>query len=306
VLSRFAPSPTGHLHLGHLVNAIYVWHWARRLGGRVRLRIEDHDRERSRPEYEASILDDLEWLGLRPDEPPIAAFRAGPCGGRQSDHPERYASALARLDQDGQVYGCDCSRAALLARCPHAAGRDGDEVPYDGHCRTRGLRPGPGIGTRVRMDEGVETFTDGLMGAQAQAPAAQCGDLLVRDRLGQWTYQFAVTVDDLLEDITHVIRGRDLLASTGRQIRVARMLGRAEPATFVHHPLVLGEDGQKLSKSKNDTGVRELRAAGLSPADVLGRAAAAGRLIDGVRPLTIGEVVNLRRAPEARRPRPEA
>lgn len=293
MLTRFAPSPTGHLHVGHLVNAIYVWHWATRLGGRVRLRIEDHDRERSRPEYEVSILDDLEWLGLRPDEPPIAAFRAGPCEGRQSDHSERYASALARLDGDGQVFGCDCSRAALLARCPRAAGRHGDEVPYDGHCRSRRLRPGPGIGTRVRMDESVETFVDGLMGPQVQTPATQCGDVLVRDRLGQWTYQFAVTVDDLVEGITHVIRGRDLLASTGRQIRLARLLGRPEPATFLHHPLVLGEDGEKLSKSKGDTGVRELRAAGLTPAEVLGRAAAMAGLIGTERPLMLADVVSL-------------
>ena len=281
MITRFAPSPTGHLHLGHLVNAVHVWDWAARLGGRVRLRIEDHDRERSRPEFERSILDDLEWLGLAPDEPPIAAFRAGPCGGRQSEHPDRYAEALARLDEGGLVYWCDCSRASTLERAREAGRPGSDELRYDGFCRGRGLRPGPETGARVRMDDGMEAFVDGLMGARVQEPAAQCGDLLVRDRLGQWTYQFAVTVDDLVEGVTHVIRGQDLLASTGRQMRLARLLGRAVPATFVHHPLVLGDDGGKLSKSKGDTGVRELRAAGLAPGEVMARARHAAGMGDG-------------------------
>jgi glutamyl/glutaminyl-tRNA synthetase len=293
VLTRFAPSPTGHLHLGHLVNAIYVWNLARRAGGRILLRIEDHDRERSRRAFERSILDDLEWLGLDPDEPSVAAFRAGRCEGRQSDHPGRYEGALARLDAAGLVFGCDCSRARILERAGLHGRPEGDEIAYDGFCRRRGLTPGPGIGARVRMDAGEEAFVDGLLGPQVQSPAAQCGDLLVRDRLGQWTYQFAVTTDDLVDGITHVIRGQDLLASTGRQIRLARLLGRDAPASFVHHRLVRGEDGGKLSKSRGDTGIRELRAAGLRPPEVLGRAAAAVGLINPERPLTLDDVVTL-------------
>jgi len=278
VITRFAPSPTGHLHLGHLLNAIYVWRLAGDAGGQVRLRIEDHDRERSRPEFERSILDDLEWLGLRPDVPSISAFRAGPCEGRQSDYLERYQEALERLDRDGRVYGCDCSRAQVLGRVGRVGlvGRAGeDEIPYDGFCSARGLRPGPGVGARVRLDPGVETFDDGMLGWQQQEPVAQCGDLLARDRLGHWTYQFAVTVDDLAEGITDVIRGRDLLASTGRQMQLARLLGRTTPPAFFHHPLILGADGEKLSKSKGDTSLRDLRAAGLSPAHVIARAKAA-------------------------------
>lgn len=294
--TRFAPSPTGHLHLGHLVNAIFVWGWARRAGGGVRLRIEDHDRERSRHEFEASILDDLEWLGFVPDTPSIDAFRDGPCEGRQSDRPERYASAIAALEAQGMVYGCDCSRAELARRLGRLAVND--EARYDGHCRTRGLGLDSDVGLRVRFDPGVEAFEDLLLGPQQQDPSAQCGDLLVRDRVGHWTYQFAVTVDDLADGITHVIRGRDLLTSTGRQQRLARLLGRGEPAHFLHHPLILGDDGEKLSKSRRDTGIRELRDAGLGPDDVIGRAAMVAGLLAEFRPVAahdVAEVVRVSR-----------
>ncbi len=252
------------------MNAVLVWHHAREAEGIVRLRLEDHDRERARTEYEQSILDDLEWLGLVPDTPSIAAFRNGPCEGRQSDHLQRYEIALQGLVDDGLVYGCSCSRAELAERLG-PAGPDA-EVPYDGFCRDRNLPVEPGLGLRVPLGSGVERFDDLALGTQSQEPARQCGDLLVRDRLGNWTYQFAVTVDDMAERITHVIRGADLLPSTGRQIRLARLLGRPAPPRFLHHSLLLGDDGAKLSKSRGDTGVRELRHAGVTSADVLSRA----------------------------------
>jgi glutamyl-tRNA synthetase/glutamyl-Q tRNA(Asp) synthetase len=272
VLTRFAPSPTGHLHLGHLVNIVAVWTLAGRAGGRVRLRIEDHDRERARPEYETSILDDLEWLGFEPDDPPIAAFRAGRCDGRQSDRPGRYEAALAMLTASGATYACACSRREILNRGarPDQAG----ELTYDGHCRSLALPFAPGMSARVVMEPGLEVFDDAMVGHQAQDPARQCGDLLARDRLGNWTYQFAVTVDDFVDGITDVIRGQDLLASTGRQIRLARLLGRKTPARFHHHPLIVGPDGEKLSKSRGDTGLRELRHAGVTPAEAIARAMA--------------------------------
>ncbi len=270
MITRFAPSPTGHLHVGHVVNAVLVWHHARKAGGLVRLRIEDHDRERARPEYEQSILDDLEWLGLVPDRPSIDDFRRGQCDGRQSDHPRRYEAALQGLIDDGLVYACGCSRGDLSERLGPVA-PDG-EARYDGFCRGRNLPLEPGLGLRVRLGPGSETFDDLALGLQTQQPDAQCGDLLVRDRVGNWTYQFAVTVDDMVERITHVIRGADLLASTGRQIRLARLLGRPAPPRFLHHTLLLGPDGAKLSKSRGDTGIRELRAAGVAPATVLARA----------------------------------
>jgi glutamyl-tRNA synthetase/glutamyl-Q tRNA(Asp) synthetase len=289
-LTRFAPSPTGHLHLGHLVNAIYVWGLAHRLGGHVRLRIEDHDRSRARPEFERSILDDLEWLGFVPDAPALAAFRMpGPCDGRQMDRPGRYLEAMTRLTADELVYWCDCSRKRVL----HDSGTVGGELRYGGRCRARGLGPGPDRGVRVRFPEATERFVDARLGESIQTPAAQCGDLLIRERQGDWTYQFAVTVDDYVDGVTLVIRGIDLLPSTGRQIALARLLGRTRPAVFLHHPLILGASGGKLSKSNDDTGIRELRQAGVSAPEVIGRAAAAIGLVDRPRPIPATEVAEL-------------
>ena len=271
MLTRYAPSPTGHLHLGHVVNAIYVWGMARAAGGRVLLRMEDHDRIRCRLEYEVSILEDLEWLGFEPDEGlhPLV---------RQSDRDSVYREALDRLRSTHHIYACQCSRT-------HIAGER-----YDGYCRERGLDDRPGRGLRVRMDAGVERVDDLLLGALEQTPARQCGDLLLRDRDGHWTYQFAVTVDDMAQGITDVIRGEDLAASTGRQLRLRRMLGRLDRPRFAHHPLIVKSSGEKLSKSAADTGVRELRRAGVSAEEVIGRAAAAVGLIDQVKPVAARDV----------------
>jgi glutamyl-tRNA synthetase/glutamyl-Q tRNA(Asp) synthetase len=252
--TRFAPSPTGYLHLGHVVNAIYVWGVARALGGRVLLRVEDHDRIRCRPEYETALLQDLAWLGFEPDDglDPVL---------RQSDGPLTYEEALDSLRTSTEVYVCECSRKEI-----------GGER-YDGRCRRRALQDGPGRGIRLRLGDETEIFQDVLLGPQTQVPAEQCGDLLVRDRDGHWTYQFAVTVDDMRQDVTLVIRGGDLVSSTGRQILLARMLGRRNPPVFLHHPLIHDESGEKLSKSAGDTGVRDLRSAGVSAPDVIGMAA---------------------------------
>jgi glutamyl-Q tRNA(Asp) synthetase len=266
-LTRFAPAPTGWLHLGHVLNAEYVW----RSGARVLLRIEDHDRERCRPEYEAAILDDLDWLGYGPDVFPTSCFRNGRCDGRQSDRDRVYRDALEILRAKGIVYACDCTRKDIEARHPSERRRTGEsamaaaELWYSGHCRDRGLPLVEGCGWRVRIDPGVERFVDGRLGPQEQDPSDQCGDVLVRDRRGHWTYQFAVTVDDWRQDIDLVVRGVDLLASTGRQIRLARLLGRERTPRFFHHPLIMKSADQKLSKSDRDTGVRDLRARGWTP-----------------------------------------
>lgn len=275
-LTRFAPAPTGYLHLGHVASAIWVWGIARALGGRVLLRIEDHDRGRSRAEYEQALLDDLDWLGLEPDLGLPDEYRAGQPGFRQSERGSFYERELARLAEIGLVYACDCSRRRLqesLGALPNT------ETPYDGHCRDRGLVRSPGLGVRIRMDPGAEDFTDLRLGARTQRPADQCGDLLALDRLGQWTYQFAVTVDDMRQEVDLVVRGEDLLESTGRQLRVARLLGRTSMPRYLHHPLILRPGGAKLSKANRDTGIRELRAAGISAGAVLGAAAQATGLL---------------------------
>ena len=250
--TRFAPAPTGWLHLGHVLNAEHVWG----SGAQVLLRIEDHDRERCRPEYEAGILEDLDWLGFHADFPLV----------RQSERGVTYQDAVDLLRAQGLVYGCDCSRKGIESS--NLADRS-SELRYSGRCRDRGLALTDGIGWRVRMDPGVERFVDAITGPQAQDPSQQCGDVLIRDRLGNWTYQFAAAVDDFLQGIDLVIRGEDLLPSTGRQIRLARLLGRERPAEFRHHSLLMKSPDQKLSKSDGDTGIRDLRARGWTPQDVI-------------------------------------
>jgi glutamyl-tRNA synthetase/glutamyl-Q tRNA(Asp) synthetase len=259
LLTRFAPAPTGHLHLGHVVNALHVWGAARDRDGRVVLRIEDHDRQRSRPEYEQSIVEDLAWLGFAHDGPIV----------RQSERDVIYRKALRPLIDRELVYGCTCTRADIRGDEPSGSSA---EPRYPNACRDKEIPLDEGVSWRVRIEPGIERFFDELLGPQEQDPSVQCGDLQVRDRNGNWTYQFAVTVDDHLQRITAVIRGVDLLSSTGRQIRLARLLGRATPPRFWHHPLVMKSPAQKLSKSDGDSGVRDLRAAGWSAEAVLARA----------------------------------
>lgn len=257
MITRFAPAPTGDLHLGHVVNALYVWQAAHDRDGRVLLRIEDHDRQRSRPEYEAAVLEDLAWLGFRHDGPVV----------RQSERDAIYRKALQPLIDRELVYGCKCTRAELAAG---VRGREsGVEIPYRNTCRDRDIPLTDDVGWRLRLEPGTESFFDEINGPQVQDPSAQCGDLLLRDRLGNWTYQFAVTVDDYVQQVTDVIRGVDLLPSTGRQIRLARLLGRVTMPRFAHHGLVMKSATEKLSKSAGDTGVRDLRAAGWTAEAVL-------------------------------------
>jgi glutamyl-Q tRNA(Asp) synthetase len=270
VRTRFAPAPTGWLHLGHVLNAEYVWG----SGAEVLLRIEDHDRERCRPEYETGILEDLEWLGYRYALPFV----------RQSERDAIYREMVDVLAAQGLVYGCDCTRKEIVSRIdPRSSTIDprSTELRYSGRCRNRGVPLTAGVGWRVRMDPGVERFVDERVGPQEQDPSQQCGDVLIRDRRGNWTYQFAASVDDFRQAIDLVIRGVDLLPSTGRQIRLARLLGRERPARFAHHPLIMKSPEQKLSKSDGDTGVRELRARGWTAEQV--RAAARSTQSGGFR-----------------------
>jgi glutamyl/glutaminyl-tRNA synthetase len=259
--TRFAPSPTGYLHLGHVAHALCLWKIARAAGAEIVLRIEDHDRGRCRPEYEAALLEDLAWLGLEWDGEVT----------RQSEREALYHDALQRLHRQGLAYGCDCSRRQIVER----SGGGGAELRYDNHCRKRGLGLEAGLGWRVQLPGDVVAFEDARLGMQRQHPKSQCGDLLVRDRHGNWTYQFAVVVDDLEQGVNLIIRGEDLLDSTGRQILLGRMLGRTEPPAFHHHALIRDSaTGGKLSKRDGALGIRELRRRGFSAEDVIAMATA--------------------------------
>lgn len=226
---------------------------------RVDLRIEDHDRQRCRPEYQDHLRTDLAWLGFAPAR-----------GGRwsvQSQQADRYSIALERLRSQGLIYACRCSRKVIEFDPEAAEGR------YPGNCRDLGLLESDEFSLRIRLPDESVQFHDARHGWQSHRPSRQCGDFVVRDRRGNWTYQFAVVVDDMEDGVDWIIRGDDLLASTGRQLLLARLLGRTQPLSFYHHPLILNPDGTKLSKSEAAAPIGQLREEGVSPGEVLARAA---------------------------------
>jgi glutamyl-Q tRNA(Asp) synthetase len=269
-LTRFAPSPTGYLHLGHVVNALYVWGIARSLHGKVILRLENHDRTRCKPEYEAALLEGLEWLGLNPDLGKPADFRKGTCEYRQSDCEHHYQAALDKLIADGLVYACDCSRKRIQARTGQP---DTEELRYDGHCRGKKLPFSHGMTLRLRLPDKPVTFEDILQGPQTQWPARDVGDFALKDNHGHWTYQFAVVVDDMRQNINLIIRGMDILSSTGRQIILAEMLGQPQRPIYIHHPLLVDASGRKLSKRDFSADIHQLMLSGKPAKEVLQEAA---------------------------------
>lgn len=239
VCGRFAPSPTGRMHLGNVFSALLSWLSARAQGGTWLLRIEDIDPQRSRHEYADMLMDDLQWLGLEWD--------GKPCW--QSQRGDIYARYLQQLTDAGLIYPCYCTRADILAtQAPHES--DG-RVVYKGTCRN--LPPGTHTGpAALRMkvpDEGrgIVTFTDGHYGTHTVDLTTQCGDFIVRRKDGAWAYQLAVVVDDSLMGINEVVRGRDLLLSSPQQIYLAQQLGFTPPR-FTHLPLLCNTAGQRLSK----------------------------------------------------------
>ena len=239
VCGRFAPSPTGRMHLGNVFSALLSWLSARAQGGTWLLRIEDIDPQRSRHEYADMLMDDLQWLGLEWD--------GKPCW--QSQRGDIYARYLQQLTEAGLIYPCYCTRADILAtQAPHES--DG-RVVYKGTCRN--LPPGTHTGpAALRMkvpDEGrgIVTFTDGHYGTHTVDLTTQCGDFIVRRKDGAWAYQLAVVVDDALMGINEVVRGRDLLLSSPQQIFLAQQLGFTPPR-FTHLPLLCNTAGQRLSK----------------------------------------------------------
>ncbi|MEJ6002886.1 tRNA glutamyl-Q(34) synthetase GluQRS [Paucibacter soli] len=281
-VGRFAPSPTGLLHAGSLVAALASWLDARAHGGRWLVRIEDVDLPRCVPGADQQILAQLARLGLLPDAAPVW----------QSQRGALYARALARLEAAGWVYGCACSRkdiaAASLGRPRHA------ELVYPGTCRagTQGRAP---RAWRLRSSAGLGdddsalliAWQDRRMGAQRQDLTHSVGDFVLKRADGLWAYQLAVVVDDAEQGVSHVVRGEDLADNTPRQIRLQQLLGYPRPA-YLHTPLLLGANGEKLSKQNGalpadlSDPLRALKAAALPLGLQLQAASLSEALAEGV------------------------
>ena len=271
---RFAPSPSGRMHLGNLFCTLLSWLSVKSRGGRWILRIEDLDTARCRPDYARQVEEDLRWLGLPWDE-------GGSTGGPdapyfQSQRTALYESALARLQGMGLVYPCFCTRAQLhAASAPH---REDGLTVYPGTCRdlppeeiaarmAAGRRPA----LRLRVPEETVTFTDGHLGEVSEYLPTDCGDFLLRRSDGLFAYQLAVVVDDAAMGVTEVVRGADLLSSTPRQLLLYELLGLPAPR-FRHFPLLLSPDGRRLSKRDGDLGLAALQTR-CTPEEVVGKLA---------------------------------
>jgi glutamyl-Q tRNA(Asp) synthetase len=266
---RFAPSPNGYLHLGHALSALLNAELAAKAGGRLLLRIEDIDRARCRPDYEQAIYEDLAWLGVTWEQPVR----------RQSEHWADYRAALDRLDAMGLVYPSFDSRAEIAAQ---AAGRDPDGAPlYAGAAKAlsaaeRERRIATGEPYALRLDMAAALARTGPLTwdeagyTVAANPAANpgiWGDVVLARKDTPTSYHLSVVVDDALQGVTHVVRGRDLYESTAVHRLLQALLGLPAPA-YRHHRLILDAGGRKLSKSTRSTALRELRAGGASPADI--------------------------------------
>jgi glutamyl-tRNA synthetase len=257
---RYAPSPTGRLHLGNVRTALVAWLQMRALGGRFVLRVEDVDFGRCRPEHQARQLTDLRWLGLDWDEGPDVGGAFGPYV--QSQRGELYAAALARLP----TFQCSCTRKQLREQVPSAQGA---EPVYPGTCRDAGPQdPAAPRSIRWHVPVGEVDVLDEVFGRVHNDLRVDVGDFVLRRSDGAWAYQLAVVVDDAAMAITHVCRGADLLDSAPRQVALARALGH-EPPRFAHVPLVVGPDGIKLSKRHGAPDVSELREGGADPERVV-------------------------------------
>ncbi|MBZ9815915.1 tRNA glutamyl-Q(34) synthetase GluQRS [Mesorhizobium sp. CA7] len=277
---RFAPSPNGQLHLGHAYSALLNQRMTAQAGGRLLLRIEDIDVTRCTPEFEAGIFRDLEWLGLRWEEPVR----------RQSEHFAEYREVLDRLIAEELVYPAFMSRGEIRAFIAETGGRDWPRDP-DGvplyppldkalSARERKRRLAEDAPFAWRLDVEAATarltaglswleFTDETMSATRaiEAQPQAWGDVIVARREIPTSYHLAVVVDDALQAVSHVVRGQDLYSATGVQCLLQQLLGLPQPRYF-HHRLILGPDGRKLSKSFKDTGLASLREAGMSPQNV--------------------------------------
>jgi glutamyl-tRNA synthetase len=257
VRTRFAPSPTGYLHVGGARTALFSWLYARRHGGRFVLRIEDTDLERSTAESVNAILEGMTWLGLEYDEGPFF----------QTHRFQRYDEVIGQLIAAGRAYRCNCSKERLDAVRDEQM-RNKEKPRYDGHCRGRAVSADePHVVRFVNPDEGEVAFEDLVHGRIAFANA-ELDDLVIRRTDGSPTYNFTVVVDDMDMEITHVIRGDDHINNTPRQINMLRALGR-EPPRYAHVPMILGDDGSRLSKRHGAVSVMQYLTDGYLPEALL-------------------------------------
>ena len=261
VVGRFAPSPSGRLHLGNLACSLVAWLSAKSKGERIILRIEDLDKARCPRRYADQLEEDLAWLGLLWDEGGSLGGPSGPY--YQSECDDIYTQSYNKLQELHLVYPCVCSRAQLhAASAPH---RSDGEVIYPGSCR--GLSAAQQIeraktkqpAQRLMVPDEIIRFTDGHFGPVEENLARDCGDFYLRRADGVFAYQLAVVVDDARMGVTEVVRGADLLSSTARQLYLYRLLGLTPP-TFAHLPLLLAADGRRLSKRDGDQSLENLRA----------------------------------------------
>lgn len=284
VIGRFAPSPTGRMHAGNIYAALMSWLVTKSQGGRVVLRIEDLDRERSKPQYIDALQRDFEALGLTWDVGPYF----------QHDRDGAYQDAFNELEKQGRIYPCFCSRADLhAASAPHR----GEKFIYPGTCKNLSLRE-----RKARLETKRPAYrlavgdidievADMIQGLYRQNLANECGDFLVRRSDGAFAYQLAVVIDDAAQGVNNIVRGVDLLCSTPQQIFLQRLLGLPQPE-YAHIPLLVAEKDRRLSKRDHDASLEELLARYGSPAGVIGHIAYVAGIIDADEPASPEDILS--------------
>ena len=284
-VGRFAPTPSGRMHLGNVFSALMAWASVRSQNGSFILRVEDLDIRAHNPQYTSLLLDDLQWLGLTWDRGPFF----------QSKRTELYQDALLKLKQQVLLYPCFCSRADLhAAQAPHAS--DGAYV-YAGTCRSLSKSECEELSkhkipaTRIRVPNKTYVFEDKVYDQTSQNLSKLCGDFIVQRADGVFAYQLAVVVDDADMGITEVVRGSDLLSSTPRQLYLQDVLGLSHP-TYAHLPLLVAPDGRRLSKRNHDLDLGVLRSQGKTPEEILGFLAYCAGLTEENEPLSAVQIAN--------------
>jgi glutamyl-tRNA synthetase len=276
---RFAPSPTGFLHVGSAHSALANWLVARRNGGSFLLRIEDTDAERNRPELIDNVLEMLEWLGLTWDGEPV----------HQSDRTDDHRRVAHDMAEQGLAYWCDCTGEQVQARAKERGGPPG----YDGHCRDRGLAGGEGVALRFRVPEGRTGWTD-LVRGDVEFDNGTIEDFVLLRSSGAPMFLLANALDDAHMGITHVIRGEDHVNNTPKYLLILRALGLGEPEAFAHMPLLVNEQRKKLSKRRDDVSVADYRTEGILPEAMVNYLSLLGwGPPDGVEVRPVEEIVGL-------------